>query len=155
MKVVLVVLSGDAQRAREKLAHLFPHASIETIPRGEIETGSLTSRLRALRKYQADVFALATERLAWQRGQSLFMLFGALAGAQESVILDVHGGIRRESRAALLSHAPARIARETVLSKATLSRARRELQELEREVDQRASRRSVKSPQTRPAASRE
>ncbi|MEP6920913.1 MAG: glycosyltransferase family 4 protein [bacterium] len=144
MKLLLLVLSGDAQRAREKLAELFPRASVETIPRGELETGSLTSRLKALRKHKADVFALATERLAWQRGQSLFMLFGALTGAQECVMLDAHGGVRRESRVSLLTRAPSRIARETTLSKSTVSRARRELLALEREVEQRSSR-SIKN----------
>ena len=81
MKVVLLALSGDS--AREKLAQLYPDASIESISRAEFETGSVTKRLASLRALRPDVFAIATERLAWQRGQELFMIFGALAGARE------------------------------------------------------------------------
>jgi hypothetical protein len=83
MRVILVVLIGDARRAEQRVSDIFPAASVETIPRGEIENGNLTTRLRALRRQQPDVFAVATERLEWQRGQDLFMLFGALAGARE------------------------------------------------------------------------
>ena len=83
MKIVLLALSGDSRRSHAKLAQLYPQATIETISRTQFETGSLTNRLAALRARQADVFAIATERLAWQRGQNLFMLFGALAGARE------------------------------------------------------------------------
>lgn len=142
IKVVLVVLSGDAQRARDKLAELFPQASIETTSRSEVENGSLPSRLKALRKRRADIVAFATERLAWQRAQNLFMLFGAMAGAQEVVMLDAHGGLRRESRSSLLLRAPARLARETALSEATLARARRELRVLESEIENSSATRS-------------
>lgn len=136
MKLVLVVLSGDVQQASDRLAAIYPQATLEVIPRSEIETGSLASRLSSLRARRANVFAIATERLAWQRGQNLFMLFGALAGAQEVVMVDVHDGLRRESRAALLLRAPARLAREAALSAATLARARRELRVLESEIEQ-------------------
>ena len=47
MKVVLLALSGDS--ARDKLAHLYPGASIESISRAEFETGSLMKRLASLR----------------------------------------------------------------------------------------------------------
>ena len=33
MKVVLLALSGDASRARERLVQLYPRATIETISR--------------------------------------------------------------------------------------------------------------------------
>ena len=91
MRVILVVLSGDARRAQERMSELFPAATVDTIPRSEIENGNLTTRLRALRRHQPEVFAVATERLEWQRGQDLFMLFGALAGAREVLIIDAHG----------------------------------------------------------------
>ena len=81
MKVVLLALSGDS--AREKLAQLYPDASIESISRAEFETGSVTKALASLRA-RPDVFAISTERLAWQRGQNLFMIFGALAGRARS-----------------------------------------------------------------------
>jgi glycosyltransferase involved in cell wall biosynthesis len=129
MKVVLLTLSGDS--ARDKLAQLFPQASIETISRTEFETGSLTKRLAALRARRPDVFAVATERLAWQRGQDLFMIFGALAGAREVVMIDSHGGLRRESRLDLLAGAPAAIAGEATTGLVDLLFSRRELLSLE------------------------
>ena len=135
MKIVLVVLSGDALRAYEKLADYYPEAFIETVPRSEIGTGSIATRLGALRARRPDVFAIATERLAWQRGQNLFMLFGALAGARQVLMIDGYGGMLRQSRAGLLLHAPTRLAQEAMSSGATFARARRELRRLEREVD--------------------
>ncbi len=131
MKVVLLALSGDS--ARDKLANIYPHASIEFISRTEFETGSLRQRLASLRARRLDVFAIATERLAWQRGQDLFMLFGALAGARESVVIDAHGGMRRVSRLELLAGAPAVVADETITGLVDLMQSRRELLTLERE----------------------
>ncbi len=144
MRVILVVLSGDARRAQERLTELFPAATVDTIPRSEIENGNLTTRLRALRRHQPDVFAVATERLEWQRGQDLFMLFGALAGAREVLIIDAHGGLRRQdSRGALLLKGMGRVARESIASSAVTSRARRELVELEQEIQNHKARAPV------------
>jgi glycosyltransferase involved in cell wall biosynthesis len=134
MKVVLLVLSGDARRAQERLAEYYPQASIETISRSEIDAGSIAMRLRALRARRPNVFAIATERLAWQRGRNIFMLFGALAGAGHVLMIDAHGGVLRRSRANLLAGAPARLTGEAISSAAILARARHELQRLEREV---------------------
>jgi glycosyltransferase involved in cell wall biosynthesis len=131
MKVVLLALSGDS--ARDKLAQLYPRASIESISRAEFETGSLRKRLASLRARRPDVFAIATERLSWQRGQQLFMIFGALAGAREVVMIDSHGGIRRESRFDLLAGAPAALAKEAVTGFMDLLFSRRELLSLEHE----------------------
>jgi hypothetical protein len=91
MKVVLLALSGDLSRWRDKLAQLFPDSSVELISRAEFESGSHLKRLKALRAMRPDVLAIATERLPWQRGQNLFMVFGALAGAREVVMIDAHG----------------------------------------------------------------
>src|SRR5688572_26294320 len=129
MKVVLLALSGDS--AREKLAQLYPDASIETITRTEFETGGLRQRLAALRARRPDVFAIATERLSWQRGQNLFMIFGALAGAREVVMIDSHGASRTEARVDLLAGAPAALAEETVAGLMDLLTSRRELLSLE------------------------
>jgi glycosyltransferase involved in cell wall biosynthesis len=131
MKVVLLALSGDS--AHDKLARLYPHASVEPISRTEFETGSVMKRLASLRGRRPDVFAIATERLAWQRGQDLFMLFGALAGARESVVIDAHGGMRRASRFELLAGAPAVVADEAVTGLVDLMQSKRELLSLERE----------------------
>ncbi|HEU4477796.1 MAG TPA: glycosyltransferase family 4 protein [Pyrinomonadaceae bacterium] len=134
MKVILVVLSGSSQ-AQQRLQELFPEASIETLPRGAIENGSFLTRLRMLRGHAPDIFAVATERLAWQRGQNLFMLFGAMAGAREVLLIDAHGGLRREPRTPLLLKGPGRLARESILSAKVMARARRELATVERNVE--------------------
>jgi glycosyltransferase involved in cell wall biosynthesis len=138
MKVVILALSGDLSRACERLATRYPDASIETVSRSEIETGSLTERLGLLRSRRPDVFVIATERLAWQRGQNLFMLFGALAGAREVLMIDAHGGLLRKSRGSLLFGAPARLSQEAILSASVFARARRQLLRLETQVKQAA-----------------
>ena len=129
MRVVLLALSGDS--ARDKLAQIYPEASVESISRAEFETGGLSQRLASLRARRPDVFAIATERLTWQRGQNLFMIFGALAGAREVVMIDSHGGCRRESRFDLLAGAPAALANEAVTGLTDLLFSRRELLSLE------------------------
>lgn len=131
MKVVLLALSGDAARCQAKLVQLYPQASIETISRSEFETGSLPKRLARLRAHGADVFAIATERLAWQRGQHLFMLFGALAGARDVVMLDSHDGRITRSRGYLVMGAPVRLGHEALSGAVDLVRSRRELNRLE------------------------
>src|SRR5256885_7420293 len=138
MKIVLLTLSGDTKQARVMLAERYPQGEIETISRAEIEGGNFAARINTLRARRPDVFAVSTGRLAWQRGQNLFMLFGALAGAKRSVMLDAHGSLMEETRARLLFRAPVRLAREAALSAATLARARRGLGRLEREVERRA-----------------
>ncbi len=135
MKVVLLALSGDSTRLHDKLAQSYPQASIEVISRVEFETGSLTKRLSSLRARRPNVFAIATERLLWQRGQNLFMLFGALAGAREVLMIDSHGEMLRKSRSNLLFGAPARLSREALTSATAFAQSRRELLRLEREVE--------------------
>lgn len=130
MKVVLLELSGNP--SRDKLAQLFPEASIESISRTEFENGGLRQRLASLRARRPDVFAIATERLSWQRGQNLFMIFGALAGAREVVMLDSHGAWRSESRFDLLAGAPVALADEAATGLFDLLYSRRELSKLER-----------------------
>ena len=149
MKVVLVVLSGAVKPALDSLSVLYPESVVELISRSEFETGSLMTRLGALRTRRPDVFAIATESLSWQRGQDLFMLFGAMAGAREVVLLDAHGRVRKNSRSSLLLGAPVRLAREAASSASAMARARQELARLEKEVKNRnvlpgAARRSDK-----------
>src|SRR5437764_718845 len=107
MKAVLLVLSGDHVHARERLRALAPEAEIEILSRAEVESSSYVARLKALRARRPDVFAISTERLAWQRGQNALALFGALAGAKTVLLFDSHGGMREESGAKLLLRAPA------------------------------------------------
>ena len=45
MKVVLLALSGDLNRWRDKLLQLYPDCSIELISRAEFENGSHIKRL--------------------------------------------------------------------------------------------------------------
>jgi glycosyltransferase involved in cell wall biosynthesis len=134
MKVVLLALGGDEARAREALGERYPQASIESIARSEIEWGSFAARLKAVRARRADVFAVLTERLNWQRGQNALLLFGALSGAKRSLILDSHGAFREETRLRILSSSPWRLAREAAQSVTAIIRAERELRRLEREV---------------------
>ena len=131
MKVVLLALSGDLSRWRDKLLQLYPDCSLEFISRAEFETGSHIKRLKSLRALRPDVLAIATERLPWQRGQNLFMVFGALAGAREVLMIDAHGGLVRKSRASLLAGAPVRLGRETLTGVNDVAQSRRELQRLE------------------------
>lgn len=134
MRVVLLALSGDIARCREKLNQLYPQATIETISRAEFETGSLLKRWSTLRAHQPEIFAIATERLAWQRGQNLFMLFGALAGAREIVIVDSHNGSVRRGRGELLAQAPVQLGHETFSGATDFIESRRELRRLEQAV---------------------
>ena len=133
MKVVLLALSGDLSRWRDKLVQLYPDCSLELISRAEFENGSHIKRLKSLRALRPDVLAIATERLPWQRGQNLFMVFGALAGAREVLMIDAHGGLIRKSRASLLAGAPLRLGRETLTGVNDVAQSRRELQRLEQE----------------------
>jgi glycosyltransferase involved in cell wall biosynthesis len=134
MKVVLLALSGDLSRWQDKITELYPGCSIEFISRAEFETGSHLKRLKALRALRPDVLAIATERLPWQRGQNLFMLFGALAGAREVLMIDAHGGRVRKSRSNVLLGAPVRLSRETFTGANDMAQSRRELQRLEEET---------------------
>lgn len=139
MKVVLLALSGNLSRCYDKLAQLFPDSSIELISRTEFEAGSHLKRLKSLRALRPDVLAIATERLPWQRGQNLFMVFGALAGAREVVMIDAHGGLIRRSRSNVLLGAPARLGRETLINANDLVESRRQLPRLEQAVLRRST----------------
>ena len=108
MKLVLLVLSGDPASAKEWLRKRYPRAEIVFLSRAEIESSDYRRRLKALRSLRPDVFAVATERLAWQRGQTALLAFGAMAGARRVLLLDAHGDIREETRARILSRAPIR-----------------------------------------------
>lgn len=149
MKIVLLVLSGDPTKACKHLSAAYPHAQIELVQRGEVQGARFARQLRAFRALRPDVFAIATERLSWQRGQNLFMLFGALAGARDVVMLDAHGGEKSRSRWSVLLGSPARLSNDAIKNLRRSSRARRELDRLEQEVQRNgvgAARRTVRSP---------
>lgn len=134
MKIVLVALSGDVREARARLTERYPHSSIEELARREIETGSPRERLASLRAARPTLFAVLTERLAWQRGQNSLLLFGALAGADRVLLMDSHGAMREEGRARIMLSAPARLSQETIASARAVLNARRRLSRLEREI---------------------
>ena len=136
MKVVLVGLSGDVEGARQRLAERFPTAAIENAPREDLQERSLVSRLSTLRAHSPDVFAIATERLEWQRGQDALLLFGALAGAQRTIIIDSFGGWREETRRRSLTSAPRRLLTDANLSRVAIRQAAQELRRLETQVSQ-------------------
>jgi glycosyltransferase involved in cell wall biosynthesis len=134
MKAVILVLSGDANRAREWLENSFPGVSIEFLSRYELESQSPAQRLSTVRQSHPDIFVIVTERLAWQRAQNALLAFAALAGARRVVLVDSRGAVREESRAKIISRTPARLAREAAASAAAVRRSRSDLKRLEREV---------------------
>lgn len=134
MKALVLVLSGDVERVRDWLQQKYAHASIEFLSRYELENKSGAQRLSIVRRLHPDVFVIVTERLVWQRGQNALFAFGALAGARRVAMIDSRGKVREESRAAILSRTPARLASESAASAAAITRSRAQLKKLEREV---------------------
>jgi glycosyltransferase involved in cell wall biosynthesis len=135
MKAVLLVLSGDPANALARFRSLYPEAEIENLARAEIESSNYRQRLKALRALRPDVFAVATERLAWQRGQNALLLFGALAGAHRVMLFDTSGDDRVESRAAIVARAPLRFALEAAASERAIARSRVHLKRFERGLE--------------------
>ena len=131
MKIVLLILSGEPTRALEELQRRHPNSTVETIGRDTFQSASPAQRVRMVHALHPDMFAVATERLVWQRGANAFLLLGALAGAHLSAIFDRHGEWREEAKPHVLTHAPGRLAKDFVASKSALRRAERELQTLE------------------------
>jgi glycosyltransferase involved in cell wall biosynthesis len=134
MKALLLVLSGDDERARAWLAQNFPAATLESLSRNELENVSGAQRLRTVRRRKPGIFVIVTERLQWQRGQNALFAFGALAGARRVVMIDSRGQVRSESRSQILARAAARVTKESVLSAAAVRESRARLKQLEREV---------------------
>src|SRR6266849_6278764 len=134
MKAVLLVLSGDPESARERLHELHPGAEVDRLSRDEVENSSYRRRLQVLRARRPDLFAVATERLAWQRGQNALMLFGVLAGARRVILIDAYGDTREETRSRLLSRLPFRLALEALASTRAIAQTRSSLKQLEQAV---------------------
>ena len=139
MKIVLLVLSGDPDQAREWLQKSYPGANIERISRGELEGRTPLRRLSVLRSFRPNILAVATERLAWQSGQNALLLFGSLARARRVVLFDTSGNSREETSAAILGRAPFRFAGEAVASALVIARSHSGLKKLERAVKSRAN----------------
>src|SRR5438128_382624 len=134
MRIALLVLSGDLPNARERLLRRYPAAEIANISRDELEKGSYLSRVAKLRSLKADMFAVAAERLAWQRGQNALMLFGVLAGARRVILIDAYDDARDETRGRVLSRMPLRLAAEFAASALAIAKTRSRLQQLEQAV---------------------
>jgi glycosyltransferase involved in cell wall biosynthesis len=139
MKIVLLVLSGDPDQAREWLQKNYPGAEIENISRDQLESCPPLRRIRALRSRRPHIFAVATERLAWQSGQNALLVFGALAGARRVVLVDSSGGSREETRASILAREPFRFAAESAASALAIARSKAGLKQLEQAVESRAN----------------
>jgi glycosyltransferase involved in cell wall biosynthesis len=149
MKIVLLVLSGDPAQACKKLCAEYPHAQIEMVQRGEVQGAGFAKQLHTFRALHPDVFAIATERLSWQRGQNLFMLFGSLVGAHQVLMIDPHGDEVRKSRMSVLLGSPAKLSSDVVTNLKRSSHALRELNRLEQEVQHngiKPERRSTRNP---------
>jgi glycosyltransferase involved in cell wall biosynthesis len=134
MRCALLVLSGDAERARLWLHRKYPRAVIEVLSRYELESAGAAERLRIARRMRPRIFVIVTERLQWQRGQNALFAFGALAGARRVVMIDSRGQIRDESRAAIFAKTPVHMASESVASAAAVRQSRSRLKEIERLV---------------------
>jgi glycosyltransferase involved in cell wall biosynthesis len=138
MKIVLLVLSGDSVRACADLEQRWPGATIEIFPRDELERLSAAGRLRAVRSLRPAIFAVATERLAWQRGQNAILSFGAMA-ARRVILLDSYGDVREETRGAILSRLPFRTAGQLAASRLAVAHSRLGLKQLEQAVAERGN----------------
>ena len=134
MKAVLLVLSGDPESARERLHELHPGAEVDRLSRDEVENSSYRRRLQVLRARSPDLFAVATERLAWQRGQNALMLFGVLAGARRVILIDAYDDARDETRGRILSRMPFRLAAELAASALAIIKTRSRLRQLEQAI---------------------
>lgn len=132
MKIVLLALDGDAERARKLLANEFSTATIEPVPRSDFENGSLLAKIRLFRRLKPDVLAISLENLNSQRGQNELAIFAALSGARELVLMDARGRLRREGRSRSLLGAPMRMSHEGWLSTLAILESRLELRKLER-----------------------
>jgi len=139
MKIVLLVLSGDPDQARAWLRKKYPGASIEDISRGQLEDATPFGRIRALHSLRPEVFAIATERLAWQSGQNDLLLFGTLAGARRVVLIDAGSHSREETGAGVLVRTPFRFAGESAKSALAIARSYSGLKKLEQAVKSRAN----------------
>ena len=138
MKAVLLVLSGDPERARERVHELYPGAEVDSLARDELEKGSYLSRVAKLRSLKPDTFAVATERLVWQRGQNALMLFGVLAGARRVILIDAYDDAREETGWRILSRMPFRLASEFAASALAILKTRSHLKQLEHAIRNRA-----------------
>jgi hypothetical protein len=68
------------------------------------------------------------------------MMFGALAGAREVVMVDSYGAVNRRTRGDLIVRAPLSVGHEAIVSAADFAQSRRELSRLEQEVQTMAAR---------------
>ena len=139
MKIVLLVLGGNPEPARAWLRKNYPGATIEKISRDRLVGSAPIRRIRVLRALGPQVFAVVTERLAWQQGQNALLLFGALGGAGRVMLLDPHGARREETRGQVILCTPFRFVQDAWVSWQTVRRARRDLNRLERELAQRTT----------------
>jgi glycosyltransferase involved in cell wall biosynthesis len=137
MKVLLLALDANEERARRVLEDRFSGSSIEAIPQSAIANRGLTDAIKLARRFRPDVFALSMENLASQRGQSLLALFSILTGAREFVALDARGEFRSQNRGSILLLSPLRILKEVARSLLAITKSRAELAKLEREVRKR------------------
>ena len=134
MKIVLLVLSGDPEPAREWLQKNYPGSAIEKISRDQLESSTPLGRIRALHSLRPEILAVATERLAWQSGQNALLLFGTLAGARRVVLIDASGNSREETSVSIVGRAPFRFAVESAASAVAIARSYSGLKKLEQAV---------------------
>jgi len=139
MKIVLLVLSGDASAAEQVLRQRFPDAAIEALARDVLETSRPAQQIQILRRLHPDIMAVASERLVWQNRQIPLLCLGALAGARRVMLFDAHGDSREGNRTAILGTAPLRLLTEALFSGKSIARTNYRLGQLERTLKSRGS----------------
>jgi len=97
VKASLLSLSGDIDQARRWVLSRYPSVSIEPIRKNDLKEQSKLAYLRKLRKRKRDLFVVFCDRLEWQAGRSLMLLYGLLSGARHSIIADGHGNFIERS----------------------------------------------------------
>lgn len=132
MRVVRLVLSGDEGISRAVIERHWPGAEIIPFDRSIIDRGTRFSSIAALRRLRPIIFAVVTESLEWQYGQDLLLLFGALAGARISMIVDSQRRFRKIGRARLLTISAIRIVGSYLQGRQAVAKAKSKLREYER-----------------------
>ncbi|HEX7295073.1 MAG TPA: hypothetical protein VF251_04915, partial [Pyrinomonadaceae bacterium] len=135
MKILLLALDGDEARARKVLQDTFEDAAIASVSRAQIESVGLAERIRLVRRYRPQVFAISMESIDWQRGQTLLSIFAGASGAKEIVAIDARGRIHRQSKPTVLLRAPFQLTREAFASASAILESRRQLTRLEHAVE--------------------
>ena len=149
MKVVALSLVGQAPQALNLLMERYPGAEIHRLTRLELESvGGSLRRVSFVRGIRPHVFAVITQDIDWQRAKELFLLFGALAGARECIIVDLLGNVLHSSASAVILKSLPTVVREVIATGAGYLMSLRKLRLLEKRKSGSAQMRDGRSDQS-------